>query len=285
MNFKQLRFSKIFCSIIFVSCFSIIFASETLAGTACTSTSTEATHRGLDAANGFDGYCFQTPEELNLRLYEFGLCTSASSPVNKITCTALFSSANGKEFNVSVGSVNNLIDGITIDEGTYSHAYIVVSNVTSVKSLIEFSEARTDDRGGQGKFCYTDGRSWDNNPPSIMSCSNDPSNAVASVETIGLVDDQDNHKNTELGYTVTQAGVSIVSDLYMINSSGSLSNSFNDDFALYGSQKLSEPVTIDATTENIDIAFSITDGVSIGFNGGTPDDAVWEGIQFVITAK
>ena len=287
MDFKKIGFSTI--------CFSIVFATETLAGTACTSTSTETDHTGLNAANGEYGYCFHTPEALNLKLYEFGLCTSASSPVNKTTCTALFSNANGKAFNVSVGSVDNLIDGITIDEGTYSHAYIVVSNVTSVKSIIEFSTARTDDRGGQGKFCYTDGRSWDNNPPSIMSCSNDPSIAVASVETIALFDNGNNHSNTELGYTVTQGGVNVVSDLYMINSSGSLSNGFNDDFALYGSQRLSAPVTIDATTENVNVAFSITDGVSIGFDSGfdqnpatgtsAPNDAVWEGLQFVITAK
>ena len=92
-------------------------------------------------------------------------------------------------------------------------------------------------------------------------------------------------------------GQRVVSDLYAITSGGILSTNSNDDFALFGSQILNQPISINPNTSNIDIAFSITDGVTIGFvNGGppfnrparntdAPVDAVFEGLKFLISAQ
>ncbi|NBQ28740.1 MAG: hypothetical protein EBU18_12415 [Rhodobacteraceae bacterium] len=103
--------------------------------------------------------------------------------------------------------------------------------------------------------------------------------------------------NTMLDYTVSQGGQSIVSDLYMIASDGTLSTGFENDFALYASQRLPAPVDVSVDTKNIDVAFSITDGVSIGFDTAFDlansisastrgsNDAVWEGLQLIITAQ
>ena len=289
MKFTMFKFGLGACA--------IMLSTSAFAGTACTSTSSEADHTGSNAANGEHGYCFHTPQQLNLVIYEFGLCKDASSPADRAPCTALFSDTGGRAVNLSVGAVDELIDNISIDEGTYTHAYLIASNETSVKSVIEFSTARTDDQGNSGKFCYTDGRSWDNNPPSIMSCGSTAANAVASVETIALYGANNSHMNTMLDYTVSQGGQSIVSDLYMIASDGTLSTGFANDFALYASQRLLAPVDVSVDTKNIDVAFSITDGVAIGFDTAFdlansisastrgPNDAVWEGLQFIITAQ
>ena len=90
-------------------------------------------------------------------------------------------------------------------------------------------------------------------------------------------------------------GANIVSNLYAITSSGALSSAGND-FALYGSQQLASAVNITPDTKGLDIAFSITDGVTLGFGidldgngvaaGQTgPNDAVFEGLKFKITAN
>ena len=89
-------------------------------------------------------------------------------------------------------------------------------------------------------------------------------------------------------------GANIVSNLYAITSSGALSSAGND-FALYGSQQLASAVNITPDTKGLDIAFSITDGVTLGFgiNHGNgvavgqtgPNDAVFEGLKFKITAN
>ena len=270
---------------------SYALATPTFAGKACTSNSTESLHLRVNSASAApddDGYCFQTPQEMNIKLYELGLCTSASSPVNKASCRPLFYSQTGKDVNLSVGSVNDLIDEASIVEGQYTHGYIVISNRTSIKTVIEFDDVREDDGGGRGVFCFTDGRSVNDTPEpdSIMSCGGDAADAQPSEEVIGFLDDNDDYSNSELQYTIVMQGQTIVSDLYMISSDGTLSTSFEDDFAIYGSQRLQAPITITsnlATEPTLDLGFSITDGVMIGFGGTRPDDAVFEGLKFNVS--
>jgi hypothetical protein len=270
------------------SCFiTLITANTSLADTSCSATSWFDAHKDSNAANGEDGYCYITPQAMNVRLYEFGLCTSAASPSNREQCTTLVANSAGLALELSTGVSLPLAAGVSIPEGVYSHAFVVLSNVTSLETVIEFSSARTDDRGSTGSYCYTDGRSIDNSP-SIISCGNDPTAVTASTEVIGL--DAGGYTNTELNYTVTMRGENVVTDLYSITSAGQLSTNYGDDFALFGSQILNQPISVTPNTTNIDIGFSITDGVTIGFapGGGATDapvDAAFEGLRFVISAQ
>ena len=286
------RFSIFFLSL--VTC--VLLGSASFAGTECTSTSNEASHQTTNAANGQLGYCFQTPVNMDVKIYEFGLCTAHSDPTNKSACTTLFENVAGKDMNLTVGSSLDLSDSVSLTEGTYSHAYVIMSNVTAIKTIVQFSNARTDDAGQSGVYCYTDGRSWNDNPLAIMSCGSSASDAVASEEKIGLEAPGGGYSSSELGYTVSMGGQSVITNLYMIDQNGSLSTSYNNDFAILGSQILSDQVIITPSTSSLDIAFSITDGVMVGFDidfdqdntTGTqtgPNDAVFEGLKFKITAK
>ena len=285
-----------FFLIMFAVCF---LSSKSYASTACAATSTAASHQGLAgsanyATNGDDGYCFHTPTSMKVTVYEFGLCTAASSPTSKTACTTIFNNTSGKILDLGVGSSLPLSDSVSLTEGTYTHAYVVLSNVTSIKSVIQFSTARVDDTNNSGTYCYTDGRSVNDTPTpeSVMSCGSNGSNAAYAVETIGL--GGNTYSNTYRNYTVSMGGANIVSNLYAITSSGALSSAGND-FALYGSQKLASAVNITPDTKGLDIAFSITDGVTLGFGidhgpgvaaGQTgPNDAVFEGLRFKITAR
>lgn len=271
-----------------------IAASVALADTTCSSASWFNTHTGNDAANGNDGYCFHTPQAMNIRVYEFGLCTSAASPSDRAQCTPLFSNSLGLSLELSAGATVPLASGVSLAEGTYSHAFVVLSNVTSLETVIEFSSARTDDQGNTGVYCYTDGRSI-NTSDSVISCGNTPSAVTASQEVIGL--GWQAYSNTLLNYTVSMRGETVVSDLYAVTNTGELSTNSGDDFALFGSQLLNQPITITPNTTNIDIGFSITGGVSVGFvNGGppfnaparatdAPVDAVFEGLKFLVSAR
>lgn len=282
---------------------TLITANASFADTTCSSTSWYGTHLSADGANGNDGYCFATPQALNIRLYEFGLCTSAASPSNRDQCTTLFSNSAGTALELSAGVSLPLATGISIAEGVYSHAFVVLSTVTSLEAVVEFSSPRTDDNGLTGVYCYTDGRSI-NSANSIISCGNDPTAVTASTEVIGL--GWQNYSNTLLNYTVTMRGETVVTDLYAITSAGELSTNSGDDFALFGSQILNQAITVTPNTSNIDIGFSVTGGVAIGFSSGDPSaaydnanetflgtasaghapvDAVFDGIKFVVTAR
>ena len=277
-------------------CFQIPVANAT---TACGPTSTEASHDSANgtAANGEDGYCFYTPEQMNVKIYEFGLCTSASSPTNKSSCEQMFQNTAGVDFNLSVGSVSDLLGEVTVTEGVaYTHAYIVLSNTTSISTTIEFSTERRDDKGNLGKYCFTDGRSVNDvpEPPSIMQCSNDPNDPKkrAAPETIVFGDPTvPAYDNKVLNYTVSMGGTNIVSDLYMVDDTFQMSTSFADDHAIYGSQQLATPITIDMSATSFDIGFSITDGVTVGFDDidtpalTGPMDVVFEGLRFNIAVN
>ena len=278
----------------------VIASTGAFAGTDCTTSSTYALHTGPDSATDPDehGYCYFTPTAMNVKIYEFGLCTAASSPTNKSSCETMFENTAGVDFNLSVGSVSDLLGDMTVTEGvTFTHAYIILSNETSIVTSMEFTAARTDDSGNSGRFCYTDGRSVndDPSPDSIMSCSNDPNNAVAAPETILFGDPEaipPVYANDAPNYTIPMDGRNVVSDLYMINASGEMSNSWATDHAVYGSQRLQTPITINASSSSMDLGFSITDGVVVGFHDLTvnsnltaPIDVVFEGLKFIISVN
>lgn len=294
---------KIAAVVVSSSVITLITANVSFADTTCSSTSWYNSHTGTNAANGRPGYCFATPQELNIRLYEFGLCTSAASPSNRDQCTTLFSNSSGTALELSAGISLPLAAGISIAEGIYTHAFVVLSNVTSLKAVIEFASPRTGDGPTTGVYCYTDGRSV-NSANSIISCGTDPAAVSASTEVIVL--DWPSHSNTLLNYPATMRGETVVTDLYAITSAGELSTNFGDDFALFGSQILNQAITITPNTSNIDIGFSVTGGVTIGFTSGDPTDtydaiaktfngtasaghapvdAVFDGLKFIVTAR
>lgn len=285
---------KIAAVVVSSSVITLITASESFADTTCSSSSWYSTHTGGNAANAGDGYCFSTPQAMNITLYEFGLCTSAASPSDRDQCTTLFSNPAGTALELSAGISLPLSAGVSISEGSYTHAFVVLSNVTSLETVIEFSTTRTDDSGDAGIYCYTDGRSI-NLFDSIISCGNDPTAVTASTEIIGL--GAGSYSNTLMNYSVSMLGETVVTDLYAITNVGQLSTNSVDDFALFGSQILNQAISITPNTTNIDIGFSVTDGVTVGFaNGGppfnaparntdAPVDAVFEGLKFLISAQ
>ena len=261
------------------------------AGTACTSTSNRDSHldENENAANFEslgDGYCFQTPTNMDVTIYEVGICTAHVSPKDRTACTLLFDDANGQLVNLSVGSSLDLLKEISITEGTYSHAYILMSNVTAIKTVIQFSTSRTALDNSSGEYCYTNGDSFDDKKIlSIMSCGDSASAAVSSEETIGF-----NGSYSLVPYTVTMAGEQVVSNLYMTDADGTTpSTDESTSKRILGSQKLGNQVTVTPSTSNIDVSFAITDGVAIGFPDAQelsgPHDAVFEALKFKITAN
>jgi len=265
-----------------------------VAGKDCTNTSSYANHSTADSAaeeNGssITGYCYHTPESLEVKIYEFGICTEAVSPETKPDkCSTLFKDSSGKTVNLAVGDSLPLSDAVTLDEGTYTHGYLLVGNVFKTKAIIEFTTDRTDDRGGVGKICYTDGRSVDNNVP-VMSCGTDASAVLPAPETSSVgYTSGGTYVSKVLGYSLVMAGETVVTDLYMATTAGVEAANQGEEAAFFGSQALSAPVTINPNTTSLDISFVITNGVTLGFPNGAgrgPYDAVFEGLKFRITAN
>ena len=86
--------------------------------------------------------------------------------------------------------------------------------------------------------------------------------------------------------------------MYMIDSSGTLSTAFADDFAIYGDQTLTTSVSITPTTSGLDVGISITNAIALGFDdpnaggstcadatNGCPSDALFMGLKFLVTSN
>ena len=284
--------------VVFMTLFLNVGAAA--AGKDCTNTSTLLTHQGANTAAVSDGggppddgYCYHTPESLELVVYEFGVCTGAVSPATRPDkCSTLFKNSSGTTVNLAVGDTLPLSDSVTLDEGTYTHGYLLVGNVFKTKAIIEFTTDRTDDRGGVGKICYTDGRSVDNNVP-VMSCGTDASAVLPAPETSSVgYTSGGSYVSRALGYSLVMGGETVVTDLYMATTAGVEASGPNEEAAFFGSQAFGTPVTISPNTASINISFGITDGVTLGFPdravGGPergPDDAIFEGLKFKMTAN
>ena len=92
----------------------------------------------------------------------------------------------------------------------------------------------------------------------------------------------------KLGYTLVMGGETVVTDLYMATTAGKEADNVGEEEAFFGSQAFSAPVTINPDTTSLDISFVITNGVTLGFPSGAgrgPNDAVFEGLKFKITAN
>jgi len=297
MNEKTQNLFPVSALFLIVVCLLLPGIAE--AGTSCTATSTYDDHLDAndDAANGEDGYCLSTPSSLVLKLYEFAICTAEPDPSDTSMCTKLFEKAAGEDFDLSVGASLSMADNLTVQEGTYTHAYLKISKNTKLKSTLDFSpNTRFDLDGREGKFCFTDGRSIQSTY-SIITCSNTAAPEYSS-ETIRL-SDNNTYNGTLLNYEAVVGSTTIYTDLYMVDSDGAASTSFSDDFAIMGTQELSTAVTINPATTGLDVGFSVTNGMSFGFmqNGdseggktcnqaaGCLNDAVFDGIKFLVKAE
>ena len=297
MNEKAQNLFPVSALFLIVVCLLLPGIAE--AGTSCTATSTYDDHLKAndDAANGYDGYCLSTPSSLVLKIYEFAICTAEADPSDTSMCTKLFEKTAGEDFDLSVGASLSMADNLSIQEGTYTHAYLKVSKDTKLKSTLDFSpNTRFDLDGREGKFCFTDGRRIQETY-SIITCSNTAAPEYSS-ETIRL-SDNNTYNGTLLNYEAVVGSTTIYTDLYMVDSNGDASTRFADDFAMMGVQELSTAVTINPATTSLDVGFSVTNGMSFGFmqNGdseggktcnqaaGCLNDAVFDGIKFLVKAE
>ena len=273
--------------------------------TSCTSTSTRSDHASyattshpLQTVN----FCSANAESIILKIYEFGLCTGPSNLTDSSACTTLFQSSNGQDLDLTVGSNVSLINEISLSEGFYTNAYLKVSEVISIKAIVEFADARvsnpaTDLGDGSGKFCFTDGRSI-NNISTIVTCADTANDAKVTSEQMYIQGSGD--YGEILNYQTSLGGVVTETDLYTYNSAGAFTSVRANAVGIYADQTLAAPVKIDANTSNIDLGIVVTDGVSLGFRcendaasefSSAPDwdkcvsDVSFNGLRFAISAQ
>ena len=249
--------------------------------------------------------CHKEVTTFKLKVYEFGLCTDYPTVTDRSKCTELFKNT-GFDLAISKNASLPLGGSVSLTEGTYTHAYIIVDNNTHLKSVHEFSADRKDMAGNSGKFCYSNGTDRIENDDFelknvVVTCGDTDASAL-NKETIKFSTDADAYKNFNIidqGGGATSVGYT---KLFALTAAGAAGTAWATDHSILAGQRIT-PVTISTTTKGLNIAFTVTDNVSFNFiahNAKIPSgfgsacndagsfcisDVGWRGMQFLVTSN
>ena len=271
---------------------SVSVAQSTCTGTSGVSSGTE---------------CLKEVTTFKLKVYEFGLCTDYPTVTDRSKCTELFKNT-GFDLAISKNASLPLGGSVSLTEGTYTHAYIIVDKYTHLKSVHEFSDVRKDMAGNTGKFCYSNGIDRTENADLeltnvVVTCGATDASA-ANKETIKFSTDANAYKNFSI---VDQEGSLSATDvaytkLFTLTAAKAAGTAWATDHSILAGQRIT-PVTISTTTKGLNIAFTVTDNVSFNFiahNAKIPSgsgsacndagkfcisDVGWMGMQFLVTSN
>lgn len=263
----------------------------------CTATETSTT-AAVGVAAGTDPYCKITPKSLTFKMYELGLCSSdavanTTKPLENDTCTALFTSAAGVDANLSAGGSVDLNPDVTLSEGTYNYAYILVKSISQINLSHTFNSNQQWSNGytngdldlasGSGNVCFTNGNTF-GSADSITCAATDQSVATdSSAQFIGAGTPAQQHAVGYAYHSVSYAveGVTSLTRVWVLdadkeqsaasdytaNASGeitSVSGSADRRYN-YAIQALGNPVVISPTTTSLAVNFNITGSTAIEF--------------------
>ena len=100
-------------------------------------------------------FCRLTPDVVNIIVYYVGLCREQPSVQNfRSVCSPLLDIGAGKEVSLSLNSQTNLVDEVSLSEGNYPYAVILLDNYSTYSIKKKFSPARTG-KTGTGEWCWT----------------------------------------------------------------------------------------------------------------------------------
>ncbi|MDB9763474.1 hypothetical protein OAB28_03050 [Amylibacter sp.] len=154
-NLNIIKILALFSAVIFLQAFSASGAKAA----ACDRTNGEILASNFSS----NGTCTVTPDVAMFPLHKIGLCEEVPTYENYLTnCKFLIEYSTPKDVQVSKNTVIQLNNSITLDEGTYKAAVLVVGNTIGLKHSDIFATSHNgnevdDDEFNvsQGKYCST----------------------------------------------------------------------------------------------------------------------------------
>ena len=189
-NLNIFKAITLFSAVIFLQVFSATGAKAA----ECTR---NATSNGILASNfSSEGVCQVTPDVAMFPILKIGLCAEVPTYANYLTnCKFLIEYASQKKVQISKSTTVKLKDSLTLDEGIYKAAVMVMGNTIGLQhsdvfhSSVLGQEANLDD--GPGKYCAT--RAVTGNLDQFDSSDNDTAitatGEVNNLESFLICDD------------------------------------------------------------------------------------------------
>ena len=277
-NLNIIKIFALFSAIIFLQAFSASGAKAA----ACDRTNGEILASNFSS----NGTCTVTPDVAMFPLHKIGLCEEVPTYENYLTnCKFLIEYSTPKDVQVSKNTVIQLNDSITLDEGTYKAAVLVVGNTIGLKHSDVFATSHNgnevdDDEFNvsQGKYCST--RAYTGNQDMFDSANGGVSDGeVATLEsfldcsdealTPGLYKEDKGAYESNSLCTISSDLVVAPSDLTTTNSTvgkvqicamaANGTTPAQPGVKQLAIQTLPTSVIINANTSSIDVGFELTD--------------------------
>ena len=150
----------------------LLLSTQVNAMDICPRDSNGAIDLGQLNSNGADFNCKYTPSVMKGVLHKILLCKSIVDNTNYMDlCEPIFENSSGKDILISPNETGELTDGpISLPEGTYTHAVLLVENYFDSKFTETYSAPLHGD-DGIGTTC------WSNGKPAAVSFSDANGNA------------------------------------------------------------------------------------------------------------
>ena len=104
--------------------------------------------------------CNDTPDEYEITFYKLGLCTATSAANDLSSCQYIVNNTSGVEHVIKVGTSGAMaIPEFSIDNGTYTHMVVLISNKLGIKHSFTATNTLTgvavDGTASTGTSCWT----------------------------------------------------------------------------------------------------------------------------------
>ena len=262
--------------------------TESFAQAVCPSVNGEITTLGNSAeVTGFGGigWCLITPERMQISIDYIGLCKSAPAYNTYLTdCQKVFSSSPPRLATISKDTPLDIGPEISIEEGTYSHAVIVVSNVIKHASAIKFNGTRHgygSMRGtpSSGQWCWSIDDPFFRASTGIDNGKNDLyiaecGNSVPAQIGYNSSKATSVHANGDRFYKTSGTTSSTTWDVYLVDSNKNINwnpatKKVTDASFFIGIQKFNTAVNITPNTSSVDLGFRLTNTFGLNMDMST----------------
>ncbi len=289
---------KIFAFLIFGSLPLFLISADYLSAASC---DRNANGEIEDTSIPPGGGCTVTPDEVHFPIYKFGLCEEVPTYQSYLTaCKFLYNSTSGETVAVTTSSNFQLAGNVTIDEGAYEATVVLVGNTIKVRHSDVFDadwDGLEDNGAGgysdtTGNYCSTrlDSGSEDDFD-SNLDCANSALESGMFSETVGAY---------HTAGACTLVGGNIVSNLSFTTNSGAttvcgmLDEDTLETYDGLGDtdatrqliiQTFTNEVIISPNTTSLEIAFKVTDMLSIENPNADYLQAYLDGFEIAIDAQ
>jgi len=227
--------------------------------------------------------CSAEPDYYGVTIYEMGLCTGAptapttSSAMVGSSCTIVYQNSSGQLVSVQngvTGSLSNNTLTTTPANGSYTHGYIRMSNDILVKVNQEFGSSLSgDDTSTSGVHCATKTATYKNDGTSGTQTSVCDSTApTAGTLTSRMVDFSGASASGCFAVDANNCGGALsvtggTLSAYLLDSSQYLAAATGSVNSLLGIQAFTTAVTITEASTGMDVAFKVSEGMTVSDNG------------------